>query len=137
VNSLFRADPTRTDDPVLDELLRLVRSGETWLDVGAGAGRFALPIARSTCRWLAVALDASPSMLGAEVAEDYAIENVARSRLAGRQAVEPATGADVGLIGISAAASRRWSLRRRARSGRPGPVLGALLEQVRGRPTTR
>ncbi len=47
VQSLFRADPTRTDDPILDALLDLVRSGEVWLDVGAGAGRFALPIARA------------------------------------------------------------------------------------------
>ena len=80
VNSLFRADPTRTDDPVLDALLRLVRSGETWLDVGAGAGRFALPIARALdpSGGAVIALDASPSMLEGlrEIAEDYAIENV-------------------------------------------------------------
>jgi SAM-dependent methyltransferase len=84
VNSLFRADPTRRDDAVLDELLRLVRSGETWLDVGAGAGRFALPIARAldTSGGSVVALDASPSMLEGllEVAEDYAIENVRTSQ---------------------------------------------------------
>jgi CTP:molybdopterin cytidylyltransferase MocA len=47
VRSLFRADPTRTDDPVLVALLDLVRPGDSWLDVGAGAGRFALPIARA------------------------------------------------------------------------------------------
>jgi molybdenum cofactor cytidylyltransferase len=80
VSSLFRADPTRTDDPVLDVLLGLVRSGETWLDVGAGAGRFALPIARALdpSGGAVVALDASGSMLEAlrEIAEDYAIENV-------------------------------------------------------------
>ncbi len=80
VNSLFRADPTRTDDAVLDALLGLVRSGETWLDVGAGAGRYALPIARALdpSGGSVVALDASPSMLEGllEVAEDYAIENV-------------------------------------------------------------
>lgn len=80
VNSLFRADPTRTDDPILNALLRLVRSGETWLDVGAGAGRFALPIARALdpSGGSVVALDASPSMLEGllEIAEDYAIENV-------------------------------------------------------------
>ena len=80
VNSLFRADPTRTDDPVLGALLRLVRSGDTWLDVGAGAGRFALPIARALdpSGGAVVALDASPSMLESlrEIAEDYAIENV-------------------------------------------------------------
>jgi CTP:molybdopterin cytidylyltransferase MocA/SAM-dependent methyltransferase len=80
VSSLFRADPTRTDDPVLDALLALVRSGETWLDVGAGAGRFALPIARrlDPSGGAVVALDTSRSMLDSlrEIAEDYAIENV-------------------------------------------------------------
>ena len=80
VNSLFRADPTRGDDPVLAALLELVRSGDTWLDVGAGAGRFALPIARALdpSGGSVVALDASPSMLEGllEIAEDYAIENV-------------------------------------------------------------
>ena len=80
VNSLFRADPTRTDDPVLDALLRLVLPGDRWLDVGAGAGRFALPIARALDPdgGSVVALDASPSMLESlrEIAEDYAIENI-------------------------------------------------------------
>jgi molybdenum cofactor cytidylyltransferase len=80
VRSLFRADPARTDDPVLNGLLRLVRSGERWLDVGAGAGRFALPIARALdpSGGSVVGLDASPSMLESlrEIAEDYAIENV-------------------------------------------------------------
>ena len=80
VRSLFLADPTRTDDPILNALLDLVRSGERWLDVGAGAGRFALPIARALdpSGGSVVALDASPSMLESlrEIAEDYAIENV-------------------------------------------------------------
>ena len=80
VRSLFRADPTRTDDPVLAVLLGLVRSGDRWLDVGAGAGRFALPIARALdpSGGEVVALDASPSMLEGlrEIAEDHAIENV-------------------------------------------------------------
>ncbi|MEO8571826.1 MAG: NTP transferase domain-containing protein [Chloroflexota bacterium] len=78
--SLFRADPTRTDDPVLAALLALVRPGERWLDVGAGAGRFALPIARvlDPSGGSVVALDPSGSMLEGlrEIAEDYAIENV-------------------------------------------------------------
>jgi len=80
VSGLFRADPTRTDDPVLHRLLDLVRSGDRWLDVGAGAGRFALPLARvlDPSGGEVVALDVSPSMLEAlrEIAEDNAIENV-------------------------------------------------------------
>ena len=80
VHSLFRADPTRTNDPVLAALLDFHRSGETWLDVGAGAGRFALPLARALdpSGGSVIALDASASMLEGlrEIAEDYAIENV-------------------------------------------------------------
>lgn len=80
VRSLFRADPTRTDDPVLAALLDLVDPGETWLDVGAGAGRFALPLARALgpSGGEVVALDASPSMLQAlhEIADDHAIRNI-------------------------------------------------------------
>jgi CTP:molybdopterin cytidylyltransferase MocA/SAM-dependent methyltransferase len=105
VTSLFRADPTRTDDPVLDELLALVRSGETWLDVGAGAGRYALPLARALdpSGGGVVALDPSRSMLDGllEIAEDYAVENVrtieARWPLADTRAVTDFE-ADVALI---------------------------------------
>lgn len=80
VQSLFRADPTRTDDPILNELLDHLRPGETWLDVGAGAGRFALPIARALddSGGSVIALDPSASMLESlrEIADDYDIENV-------------------------------------------------------------
>ncbi|MCY3568883.1 MAG: hypothetical protein OXH38_09675 [Chloroflexi bacterium] len=43
--SMFRADPHRTDDEVLDALLAFADSTDTWIDVGAGAGRFSLPLA--------------------------------------------------------------------------------------------
>ena len=80
VRSMFRADPTRTGDPVLDVLLEIVQPGQTWLDVGAGAGRFALPLARALAvsGGSVVALDASASMLEAtrEIADEYGIENV-------------------------------------------------------------
>ena len=102
VRSLFRADPTRTDDPILSALLGLVRSGDRWLDVGGGAGRFALPIARALdpSGGSVVALDASPSMLEGlrEIAEDYAIENI-RTVEARWPAVDAgAFDADVALI---------------------------------------
>lgn len=41
----FVADPRRTDEPLLDRLLDLVQPDETWIDLGAGGGRYALPIA--------------------------------------------------------------------------------------------
>lgn len=80
VRSLFRADPTRTDDPVLNALLALVEPGETWLDVGAGAGRFALPIALALrpSGGRVIATDVSPSMLQGlrEIADGHRIDNV-------------------------------------------------------------
>ena len=102
VQSLFRSDPTRTDDPTLIALLDMIRPGETWLDVGAGAGRYALPIARALdpSGGIVLALDASPSMLEGlrEVAEDYAIENV-RTIEARWPIADPATvESDVALI---------------------------------------
>jgi len=45
VASDFRANPRRTDEPALELLRSLVRPGETWLDIGAGGGRYALPLA--------------------------------------------------------------------------------------------
>jgi SAM-dependent methyltransferase len=45
VASDFRANPRRTDEPALDLLRSLVKPGETWLDIGAGGGRYALPLA--------------------------------------------------------------------------------------------
>ncbi len=96
ISSLFRADPMRTDDPVLDRLLTDARPGETWLDVGAGAGRFALPIARRVRE--VVAVDPSERMLAAlqEIAVEHGIANV-RSILA-RWPMPDAPTADVVLI---------------------------------------
>jgi CTP:molybdopterin cytidylyltransferase MocA/SAM-dependent methyltransferase len=63
VSRTFVADPARADDPVLQSLLALTRPEDTWLDVGAGAGRYALPIARHVRE--VVAVDPSASMLDA------------------------------------------------------------------------
>ncbi len=45
VSNLFVADPRRTGEPALDALLGMARAEDTWLDIGAGAGRYALPLA--------------------------------------------------------------------------------------------
>jgi SAM-dependent methyltransferase len=45
VTNLFVADPRRTGEPALDALLGMARPEDTWLDIGAGAGRYALPLA--------------------------------------------------------------------------------------------
>src|SRR4051812_33281597 len=80
VTGLFRADPRRTDEPVLEALLKLVRAGETWLDIGAGAGRYALPIARALAPsgGRVIAVDASPGMLDAlmELQAEHGITDV-------------------------------------------------------------
>ena len=76
VSTLFRADPARDDDPVLARLRALARPGDRWLDIGAGAGRYALPLARVVRE--VVALDPSASMLGAlrEGAREFGVGNV-------------------------------------------------------------
>ena len=80
VHKTFVADPARADDPVLQALLDIALPGERWLDVGAGAGRYALPIARRVGEVIAV--DPSASMLGAlsEGMAAHGVSNVAIHR---------------------------------------------------------
>ncbi len=56
----FRADPRRSGDATLEALLEIARPDDVWLDVGAGAGRFALPLALRTRDVIAV--EPSPAM---------------------------------------------------------------------------
>jgi SAM-dependent methyltransferase len=76
ISGMFIADPRRTDDPSLDRLLALARPTDRWLDIGAGAGRFALPLAlriRSV-----IALDPSEGMLASlrEQMVEHGIDNI-------------------------------------------------------------
>ena len=59
---MFRADPYRADDEALNALLELTPEGGTALDVGGGAGRFAIPLALRRGASVTV-VEPSPSML--------------------------------------------------------------------------
>jgi SAM-dependent methyltransferase len=93
----FRVDPRRTDDDVLAVLLSLAQSGETWLDVGAGGGRYALPLALRVGEVIAV--EPSPAMVAT------LREGMAEARLSNVRVVQSrwpmareAPSAEVGLI---------------------------------------
>ncbi|MFN0074142.1 MAG: class I SAM-dependent methyltransferase [Chloroflexota bacterium] len=92
----FRDDPRRTGDAGLEILRSLVQPGETWLDIGAGGGRYALPIALIAGD--VIALDASPGMLGVlrQAMDEHGIANV-RS-IEARWPTSGAPTADVALI---------------------------------------
>ena len=76
VTSMFRADPRRKDEPALDLLLALARPQDTWLDIGAGGGRYALPLALAVRE--VIAIDPSAGMLAVlrELMQEHGIANV-------------------------------------------------------------
>lgn len=72
----FGQDPHRTDDAALLELRSMAGAAETWLDLGAGGGRYTLPLALQVGR--VVAVEPSPAMLAVlrEGAARHGITNV-------------------------------------------------------------
>ena len=76
----FKADPHRTGDLLVERLRSRLLPGDTLIDVGAGGGRLALPLALSCGSVTAV--EPSPSMCAVlrETAEEYSIDiNVVES----------------------------------------------------------
>ncbi|GIW08869.1 MAG: hypothetical protein KatS3mg060_3674 [Dehalococcoidia bacterium] len=76
IASAFRADPHRQDDPTLNVLRTMIHPHERWLDIGAGGGRYALPIALQARE--VIALDPSDAMLEIlrEGMHTYGIRNI-------------------------------------------------------------
>ena len=96
VATMFRDDPRRQHESALNVLRQVVGPDEVWLDIGAGAGRYALPIALLARE--VIALDASPGMLEQlriAMAED-GIQNI--RTIEARWPVERPPEADVAFI---------------------------------------
>jgi SAM-dependent methyltransferase len=77
----FADDPYRTDDALLDRLRAISRPDATWLDIGAGGGRYALPLALVSRAVTAV--DPSAAMLEVlqQSMEQHGIANVTAQQL--------------------------------------------------------
>jgi SAM-dependent methyltransferase len=89
--STWEADPRRTGDPIVERLARFVSADMTVLDVGGGAGRYALPLALR-CRHVTV-VEPSEAMLRAldTGAKEAGITNVSVAPQTWEEArVEPA-----------------------------------------------
>jgi SAM-dependent methyltransferase len=96
VTSRFRMDPRRTDDATLTALLALAEPSDVWLDVGAGGGRYALPLALAVRE--VIAIDPSPSMLSA-LQEDAATAHIVNVTVVeARWPMEAPPSGDVGLM---------------------------------------
>jgi CTP:molybdopterin cytidylyltransferase MocA/SAM-dependent methyltransferase len=96
IRSVFVANPRRRDDATLDAMLALAEPGETWLDIGAGAGRFALPLALRVRHVIAV--EPSPTMRDAldSCAREHGIRNV--TTMPGAWPMDSPPSGDVALV---------------------------------------
>jgi SAM-dependent methyltransferase len=101
VTSLFVADPRRTGEPALDGLLAMASADESWLDIGAGAGRYALPLALQVREVIAVEPSGSMRRALRTGLDEHGIHNVRVVAGAWPDALEelgPLPAVDVALI---------------------------------------
>jgi CTP:molybdopterin cytidylyltransferase MocA len=102
---LFVADPRRPDaeDATLAALRGLAEPGETWLDIGAGAGRYAMPLALAVgSAGQVIAVETSSAMLAALrdglLEHDIANVRIVEGRWPLAEGVLPVPAGDVALI---------------------------------------
>ena len=76
IAAAFRADPHREDDLALDALREIASPNDALIDVGAGAGRFALPLALHARRVIAVEPSAAMRQELSAAQIDYGIDNL-------------------------------------------------------------
>ena len=72
----FRADPRREGDATLDALRALVRPDDTVLDIGAGGGRYSLPLALHAREVIAVEPSEAMRSVLAEGMAGHGIDNI-------------------------------------------------------------
>jgi methylase of polypeptide subunit release factors len=76
VAGMFRSDPHRRDEPTLEALRALVQPQDSLLDIGAGGGRYALPLALQCREVLAVEPSEGMRRVLAEGVAEYGIANI-------------------------------------------------------------
>ena len=75
IAAAFRADPRRTDDSTLAALQQIAEPDDVWVDVGAGAGRFALALALCVREVIAIEPSAGMRAEFEEIRAQHGIEN--------------------------------------------------------------
>jgi SAM-dependent methyltransferase len=76
VSGVFVADPRRTGEPALELLRAMADRADTWLDIGAGAGRYALPLALAVHSVIAVEPSAGMRQALRTGLAEHGIDNV-------------------------------------------------------------
>ena len=111
--------PGASPSEELSYLLSLVRPDDAWLDIGAGAGRLAIPLAGVARR--VVAVDASPTMQAA-LAEQARTAGLAIDIRPGRW---PAAAADLPVVDVTLAANMLYA------ADQPIPFIEQMERQAR------
>jgi SAM-dependent methyltransferase len=95
-SAIFQADPRRNGEADLDALRGLALKDETWLDIGAGGGRYSLPLALLVNKVIAIEPSAAMRARLLEGMKEHAIANI--RIVDGRWPLADPPAADVSLI---------------------------------------